>query len=170
MSGDLRKQTTLANQLIFHILREGMRYWINTICEAHVRKGYNGGFTQAGHGSRVGLDKLSEGDKIIFYAPRISIERSAPASQKFIAHGTITDSRSYQVKVTPTFKPFRRRMEFSPASEITDVSVGPLIVELDFIKDKKHWGLAFRRGLFQISERDYELIASKMGILDVNQR
>jgi predicted RNA-binding protein len=141
-----------------------MRYWINTVCESHVRRGYNGGFTQACHGRRVGLDKLSKGDKIIFYAPRISIERSAAACQKFIAHGTITDSRSYQVEVTSTFKPFRRKMEFSPASEITEVSVGPMIEELDFIKNKKHWGLAFRTGLFQISEKDYELIASKMGI------
>ena len=140
--------------------RPAMRYWINTISRDHVTKGVQGGFTQAGHGSRTGLNKLSEGDFIIFYSPRASIARSSSAVQQFTALGRITDSTAYQVEVSSTFRPFRRKMEFT--RDIKSVDVRPFIDKLEFIKDKKHWGIAFRTGLFPISQKDYELISKEM--------
>jgi hypothetical protein len=143
-----------------------MRYWINTISLNHVTKGAEGGFTQAGHGKRNALAKLSQGDRIIFYSPRESLAASSPPVQSFTAHGTVIDDAPYQAEITPHFKPFRRGMEFTPQFKIRKVGIRPLIAHLRFIEDKKHWGLVFRRGLFEIPEDDYNVIARKMGILD----
>lgn len=137
-----------------------MRYWINTISRDHVIKGVQGGFTQAGHGSRARLNKLSEGDMMIFYSPRTALPRSATALQQFTALGRVTDSSPYQVTVTESFKAFRRKMEFT--GDVKSVDVRPLIEDLEFIQNKKYWGMAFRRGLFSISENDFELISKAM--------
>jgi hypothetical protein len=40
--------------------------------------------------------------------------------------------------------------------------IRPLIEKLDFIPDKQHWGMPFRRGLFEISGRDFDRIAKAM--------
>lgn len=40
--------------------------------------------------------------------------------------------------------------------------IAPLIEELDFIKNKTHWGYPFRRGLFKIEKTDFERIAQAM--------
>jgi len=34
----------------------------------------------------------------------------------------------------------------------------PILGNLDFIKNKKHWGLHFQRGIVKISKRDYDKI------------
>jgi hypothetical protein len=137
-----------------------MRYWISTISRDHVTKAVQGGFTQAGHGSRGGLGKLSEGDMIIFYSPRTALSRTAPALQQFTALGRVTDSSPYQVTLSESFKPFRRKMQFT--RDVKSVDVRPLIEDLEFIQNKRYWGMAFRRGLFAISEKDYELISKTM--------
>jgi EVE domain len=137
-----------------------MRYWINTICRDHVTKGVQGGFTQAGHGSLTGLAKLSEGDMMIFYSPRTALPRTAPALQQFTAVGRVTDSSPYQVTVSESFKPLRRKMEFT--GDVKSVDVRPLIEDLEFIQNKRYWGMAFRRGLFPISEKDFDLISKAM--------
>jgi len=53
-------------------------------------------------------------------------------------------------------------MEFTMEPIIRPVDIRPLIGKLDFIKNKKNWGMAFRKGLFEISEKDYGVIAEKM--------
>jgi len=40
--------------------------------------------------------------------------------------------------------------------------IQPLIAELTFIQDKKHWGYVFRYGCFEIPKHDFDLIASRM--------
>jgi hypothetical protein len=137
-----------------------MRYWINTISRDHVTKAVQGGFTQAGHGSHARLNKLSEGDMMIFYSPRTALPRSAAALQQFTALGRVTDSSPYQVTVSESFKMFRRKMEFT--GDVKSVDVRPLIEDLEFIQNKKYWGMAFRKGLFAISEKDFELISKAM--------
>ena len=36
-----------------------------------------------------------------------------------------------------------------------EAAVQPLLESLDFIRDKKSWGVFFRRGFFEISEADF---------------
>lgn len=135
-----------------------MRYWVNTISREHVQRGIAGGFTQADHGKNTRLKRLAKGDRIVFYSPRTEFRGGEPL-QAFTAIGEITDDEPYQVTMTPDFHPWRRRVAFSPC---TEAPVQPLIADLTFIKNKTQWGFPFRRGLFEISEDDFRLIASAM--------
>jgi hypothetical protein len=134
------------------------RYWINVISKNHVLLGIEQGFTQSGHGKQAPLKKMKKGDWIIFYSPKVDYEENEKL-QAFTAIGLLPDDRIYQYEMSPSFKPFRRKVTFRQAKE---KSILPLIEKLDFIKDKKHWGFMFRFGLFEISEKDFKTISEQM--------
>ncbi len=136
-----------------------MTYWINTISREHVLLGMAGGYTQANHGRPTTLRRLSRGDLIAFYSPRTSYPDGEPL-QRFTALAQVVDDEPYQVQMLPDFHPWRRRVEPIPADE---VAIGPLIDSLDFIANKRSWGLVFRRGLFEIGEDDLRRIGAAMG-------
>jgi predicted RNA-binding protein len=136
------------------------KYWINTISKDHVMRGVEGGFTQANHGAKHNLQRLSKGDWIIFYSPKTAFEGGEPL-QVFTAIGQVTDDEPYQFKMSEDFIPFRRNMKFAKAKE---APIRPLIEELEFIKDKTHRGYKFRFGMFEIPEHDFKIIA---GAVDV---
>jgi EVE domain-containing protein len=133
-------------------------YWINTISRDHVRRGVEGGFTQAGHGKDTFLKRLKAGDGIIFYSPKTSYQ-NGETLQAFTAIGTVADDELYQVEMAQGFVPLRRNVEFQ---ECREVPIQPLLDDLSFIKDKTHWGYMFRLGLFQILEADFLKIKSLM--------
>lgn len=135
-----------------------MRYWINTVSYDHVKAGTKGGFTQANHGRSSSLQRLSKGDLIVFYSPRMNF-RSGESLQQFTAIARVLDEKPYQVEMTPTFHPWRRRVVFLPCEQ---TPIQPLIENLGFIKDKQRWGFPFRRGLFEIDEEDFHRIADAM--------
>ena len=135
-----------------------MRYWVNTISRMHVQNGVAGGFTQADHGSNTRLKRLSKGDRIVFYSPRAEMQAGEKV-QSFTAIGEIADEAPYQVEVTPEFRPWRRRVNFLSTAE---APIQPLIESLEFIRNKKSWGVIFRRGLFEIGETDFTRIKSAM--------
>src|SRR3954447_14342834 len=135
-----------------------MRYWINTISLSHIKRGMEGGFTQANHGRATNLQRLSQGDLIAFYSPRTEFE-GGEALQCFTAIARVLDEKPYQVEMTATFHPWRRQVELIPCEQ---APIKPLIEELEFIKDKRQWGFPFRRGLFEISEEDFHRIAQAM--------
>ena len=124
-----------------------MRYWINTVSRSHVQTGIEGGFTQTEHGKESRLKRFAKGDQIIFYSPR--------TDQKFTAIGEVIDEVSYQEETG-----WRRRMRFATAQE---AAIQPLIEQLEFIRNKKSWGFPFRRGMFEIGESDFKIIATAMG-------
>jgi EVE domain len=135
-----------------------MKYWINCISKDHVLKGVKGGFTQADHGKNTRLKHLQKGDIIIFYSPRTHLKEGQKL-QTFSAIGEIADEQPYQVEMTATFHPWRRKVKFYPCSEI---SIHDILAALSFIKDKKHWGFPFRRGLFSINKDDFVIIFQAM--------
>jgi hypothetical protein len=135
-----------------------MRFWINTVSRDHVRLGVEGGFTQANHGRPTTLRRLARGELLVFYSPRTSLQGGEPL-QRFTAIGRITDDEVYQAEMTPTFRPWRRRVDFIASEE---VSITDLIGELGFNGDKQRWGFPFRRGLFEIGEEDFRSIAAAM--------
>lgn len=63
--------------------------------------------------------------------------------------------------MTPDFHPWRREVSFIKA---TETPIRDLIESLNFIKDKKYWGYPFRRGLFEVQEADFIVIANAMNI------
>lgn len=137
-----------------------MKFWINTVSRNYVRRGVEGGFTQANHGKPQGLKRLKAGDWIAFYSPKKEFEGKEPL-QAFTAIGQVTDDELYQVEMMPGFTPWRRNVDFKKCQE---ASIHPLINDLSFIKDKSKWGYMFRFGLFEIPEQDFKLIAQAMRV------
>lgn len=135
-----------------------MKYWIGVVSKEHVTIGVKAGIAQIGHGKRTGLARMKKGDWLIYYSPKISLD-SNEKLQTFTALGQIIDDEIYQREVSQTFKPYRRDIRYKNTK---DVSILPLINQLAFIKDKKHWGFMFRLGLFEISEKDFKLISRLM--------
>ncbi len=137
-----------------------MKYWINTISKDHVMRGVEGGFTQANHGSPYNLKRMGKGDYLVFYSPKTSYENGKPL-QTFTAIGICIDEKPYQAEMSPDFHPWRRNIKFLKCKE---ASIKNLINDLSFIKDKQKWGFPFRRGMFEIPESDFKIIAHAMGM------
>jgi predicted RNA-binding protein len=141
-------------------LRVKTKYWINTITLDHVQAGEMGGFTQANHGNPRNLNKLQRGDLMVFYSPREKFQGNIPL-QAFTAVGQVSDDVPYQVEQDVDFHPYRRNMDFLKCNQ---VPIRPLINKLSFIKNKTHWGMVFRQGMFEIPESDFAIIAEAMEV------
>jgi len=79
--------------------------------------------------------------------------------QEFTALGKAIDDDVYQLQISEDFCPSRRNVEFK---ECQQISILPLINDLNFIQNKKSWGYPFRFGFFEIDKHDFDLISSKM--------
>jgi hypothetical protein len=134
------------------------QYWINTVSRDHVRRGVEGGFTQANHGKPHMLLRMKSGDGVAFYSPKTEFSGQQPL-QRFTAIGFVKDDDLYQVEMSPGFIPWRRNVRFLESEEIP---IQPLINSLSFIKDPSRWGYMFRLGMFEIPEADFKLIAQQM--------
>ncbi len=137
-----------------------MRYWIGVASKEHVMRGVEGGFAQVCHGKESPLKQMSSQDWIVYYSPTIKFGEKTPC-QAFTAIGQIQEGKPYSFQMSSDFTPFRRDVNFMPCKEI---SILPLIEELDFIQDNRRWGFPFRRGCFSISEADFRKIAFLMGL------
>jgi hypothetical protein len=139
------------------------RYWIGVACKDKVFIGVRGGFAQLVHGKGFPLQKMYEGDWLIYYSPRISMT-GLDCCQSFTAIGRIANDEIYQFDSGEDCPPYHLDVDFELCEE---ASILPLIDRLSFIEDKKSWGYPFRLGHLEISEEDFELIVEEMG-LDVN--
>ena len=136
------------------------QFWINTVSKNHVLRGVDGGFTQADHGKNNRLKFINKNDYIIFYSPKTELQ-GGEKLQAFTAIGQITDDQPYQVQMTPSFHPWRRKIMFFKCSELPIIEI---LNDLSFIRDKQHWGFPFRRGLFTIPENDFNIISGAMKV------
>ena len=114
-----------------------MRYWISTVSRDDVQSGPSA--------VEPRVKRASKGDVIVFYSPRTGA-RSGDPVQRFTGIVEVIAESPHQTK-------------FITASE---APVRPLIESLDFIRNKKSWGVTFRRGFFEIAESDYQKIARAM--------
>ncbi|MBF9035390.1 EVE domain-containing protein [Rhodobacterales bacterium HKCCE2091] len=135
-----------------------MAFWIGVAHARQVAIAREGGFVAFSHGREAAARRLSPGDRVIWYAPRDEFE-GAPV-QAFVAHATVTGE-------TPVQKHYGDRglegwTRDAAYDEVTEVPVRPLLDALSFVADPAHWGMAFRRGQFEIPGEDYRLIAGRM--------
>ena len=137
------------------------RYWIGVASREHVQRGVKGGFAQVCHGKIGTLKYMSEGDWIIYYSPTLNFG-GKDVCRSFTAIGTVDKEEPYTFEMSEDFIPWRRNVNFLNSKE---VRIEPLLEELSFIKDKKKWGFPFRRGSFEITRSDFELIAKNMRTL-----
>ncbi|HEX5338356.1 MAG TPA: EVE domain-containing protein [Gallionella sp.] len=134
------------------------RYWIGVASKEHVKTGVAGGFSQLCHGKAQPLKRMAVGDGLIYYSAKEKFGADTPC-QQFTAIGVVVGSEVYPFEMFPGFVPYRRDIRFFDAS---DAPIRPLIERLSFIRDKRHWGYAFRYGHLEISRTDFELIATEM--------
>jgi predicted RNA-binding protein len=132
--------------------------WIGVVSRSHVQSGVQGGFIQLNHGKQSAVQRLKAGDRLLMYSPRTSYPDGAPL-QAFTAIGLVTTGEVYQTEVSPDFRPFRVAVQFFPCSE---APIKPLIDRLSFIRNKTHWGAAFRFGYVKVPESDFGVIADAM--------
>jgi len=113
------------------------KYWMGVVSREHILLGIKGGFVQLNHGNKAPLSRLSTGDGIIIYSPRVSYPEGN-ILQKFTAAGFVKNNVVYQVDLSTDFRPWRIDVDFLKCHE---TPIKPLIEKLEFIKNKKNWGI-----------------------------
>ena len=134
------------------------RYWVGVASKDHVGTGTELGICQFCHGKQGPAKRLSRGDFVIYYSPKVTMG-GTEAYQKFTALGIVQDDAPYQVEQEPGFTPFRRNISYLSAQH---ADIKPLIQQLSFIKNKQSWGYTFRFGFFEIDEASFNVIALAM--------
>jgi hypothetical protein len=136
------------------------RYWIGVVSRDHVMKGVAGGFCQLSHGKAAPVKRLSPSDWIAYYSPRTELRGGEPV-QTFTAIGRIEPGEPYAGDMGGGFHPIRRDVDFRACHE---APIRPLLDALGFTRDIPSWGMAFRRGSFEVGEADFRRIAAAMGV------
>lgn len=135
--------------------------WIAVACAAHARRGSAQpahGYMQVCHGKSGPLQRVAPGDRVVYYSPTITMG-GKDTLQRFVSIGIVKPGVAYQVDMGAGFVPFRRDVAYVPANE---VSILPLLDDLEFVEDRSRWGYKFRFGLFKVSDHDMALIAAAM--------
>jgi hypothetical protein len=140
--------------------KQPVKYWILVASKNHVLRGIQEHIAQACHGKAYPLKRMSIGDGIIYYSPKLEFEKNIPC-QEFTAIGYVSGEETYLHDMGNGFIPYRRNIKYLESSP---TQIRPLIEKLQFIDDKKQWGYKFRFGAFEISEIDFELIAHEMKV------
>ena len=140
------------------MINRGTKFWIIVASKDHVKAGIADGIAQACHGKSSPLRRMKKGDFIVYYSGKQTMGKPEKC-QEFTALGEVMDDEVYQFQISEDFCPSRRSIVFS---QCQDISILPLINDLDFIQNKKSWGYPFRFGFFEINQHDFELISSQM--------
>lgn len=137
------------------------RCWIAVACAEHAQRGRDHapvGFMQVCHGKGAPLRRLGPGDVVAYYAPSTRMG-GKDRLQSFVSLGVVEARPPYQADMGDGFVPFRRDVRYVAADP---APIAPLLDELDFVDDRRHWGQKFRYGLFEVSPRDMARIAQAM--------
>ena len=135
-----------------------MKCWVGVASEDHVKAAVTGGFVQLGHGKMAPVRRLRPGDLIAFYSPRAQMQAGLLV-RKFTALGRVAQREPYLYAQSSTFEPMRRDVTWFT---VQAAAIEPLLGKLSFISSREHWGLAFRRGLIEVTEHDMRVIADAM--------
>lgn len=134
------------------------RYWVGVACREHVKVGEKGGFCQLSHGKVAPVKRLTPGDGLVYYAPKEQMRRGEIV-QAFVAIGIVDNGDAYEAEQAENFHPTRRNVTYLRSDE---APIRPMLDHLGFIPDRRSWGMIFHRGVFEISEADFCMIAAAM--------
>ena len=134
------------------------RYWVIVASKNHVRHGVQAGVAQANHGKAAPLKRMSVGDRILYYSPKVEFGGDEQC-QSFTAIGTVSGDKIYSFDMGDGFIPYRRDVEYQDCAE---VPIQLLLPALTFIENKSRWGYIFRFGFFEIPQVDFDLISAQM--------
>jgi hypothetical protein len=133
------------------------KFWIAVASAENVRRGRAQGFMQVSHGKEAPLKRVKPGDRVVCYSPT-EVLGGKDGLQSFTANGTVCDGEPYRTDMG-SFKPYRRDVDRVQAE---DAPIRALLERLDFTAGKANWGYQLRFGLFEISAKDFRLIAEAM--------
>ena len=109
-------------------------------------------------GASSAVRRLSPGDRVAYYAPKTDLD-GAPV-QAFVALAEVTGEAAVE-RPSPGHGPaWVRAARFR---DVRETPVRPLLEQLSFVRDPRHWGMAFRQGKFAVSDADFAVIARAMG-------
>jgi EVE domain len=132
--------------------------WIAVASAEHVRIGRAQGFMQVSHGKAAPLRRLAPGDRVACYSPTESFG-GRDRLQAFTAIGVVAPGSPYRADMHGDGGAFRRDVRWSEAIE---TPIRPLLGSLSFARDNRSWGYQLRFGLFQIEDKDMQIIAAAM--------
>ena len=132
--------------------------WVAVISADHAASAARHGFFACSHGVGRDVARPANGDRFAFYAPRERLGEGAPV-QAFVALGRILDDAP-SPRMIGDFEAQVRRAAYEPVAR---APVRPLLPRLGFVRDKgSHWGMAFRRGLFAVTDGDFAVIEAAL--------
>ena len=135
------------------------RYWIAVVARDRAERARADGFAELNGGRAGMLELLRAGDGFVTYAPRATEDRGEPV-QAFITLGFVCDGTLQHVADAAGSLVFRMRIDYLDGAP---APVKPLLDELTFIRNRQHWGAAFRFGALRIGAVDFARIAAAMG-------
>ena len=135
------------------------RYWIAVVPRDQVEIAVAQGFVQVNYGKAAPLARMQPGDGLACYSPRERFP-DGPALQAFTGIGRVGDGDVFEVPPAEPSPVFRRSAAWLDA---TPAPIRPLLPELTFVRNKEHWGAAFRFGVVRVPREDFVAIASAMG-------
>ncbi len=134
-----------------------VRYWVGVVSLDHVDYATETGVCAFSKGIKPAITKLSEGDRFVFYSPKTGFMSGDPV-QCFTALGTVIDPTPVEID-WDGHTIWTARAAYA---KITQTPVRPLLESLRFVTNPAKWGMAFRRGQFEITEQDFTLIETAM--------
>jgi hypothetical protein len=134
--------------------------WIGVAAAAHVRVGRQQGFVMFAHGRHSAVRRLHPGDAFVYYSPTETLG-GKDAVRRFTAIGTIAAGAPEPSAMMGATEAWMRRAQYCDAQE---ADIYPLLPRLGFVTDQGHWGMYFRKSLFQIGAADFSRIADAMGV------
>lgn len=135
------------------------KFWIGVIARDHAIIAQKQGVCAFSHGKEAAVAKLSLGDRFIFYAPKTGINEGNTV-QAFVTHGTVTGDAPYQKAWADT--EHTTWVRTATYDTVHEVPVKLMLDDLEFVTNPRYWGMAFRRSLFEITQKDYDIIAKAM--------
>lgn len=123
---------------------------------SHLSYFKKGGFVQQNPNHKKRLSKLSKGDYVVYYASNTDPVHKKPY-RKIIAIGRVTNPKIYDVKIKGK-KYHRMKVKFIKYKE---QPLAKKIKKLNFIKNKKYYGLYFISGFRELSKHDFGVIKGK---------
>ncbi len=133
-------------------------YWIVVASFAAVRQATQSGISRFLEEALA--RQLRRGDWLIYYSA-ITDSRSRIKCQMFTGIGKVEDEKPESNITDEGFVWFQRKVRFLPCQP---APIQPLIPQLSFIHNPRHWGLPFKSGQFEISAEDFGKIAHALGL------
>lgn len=155
---------TSLGPIVSPVLLRQPQYWIAVVAADHAQRARAGGYAELNHGRAGILASMVAGDGFLTYSPRTSDPKGDPL-QAFTSLGHVHDGTLYR-SASDGIPAFRVAVDYVV---VTPAPIRPLLDRLDFIRNRQHWGAAFRFGALRIGAADFGTIAIAMGHVDARE-